>query len=385
MKWNRALSLITLIVAMLSVATADVQAGCGCDHPSPCPQPVLPAFGSPGDTIVLTGSGFSTEKDGNEVEFGRSFAVKVAATDAEHIRVQVPGSKFGKEQSVVGPMAIRVKTGNQVTAEYSSDLFTYLPRAIVLEESQGHYMFLGFPLAVDSSGVLNIPIDLSGITAATNFAVYIRNLPLDFDANDVIIYNKDGFNLNLFTLNVEGIEKQWGDWYGAQVLGTIDSDSSDLLSYWRHDFVAYKAAHSPGGAYYEEAGGVHPDGTLHVDHDRLNVAISGMLRDPRDPENVDKMTYLEPGKVLWAEVHILQLQTEDPFAFEHLTAEQQQALSVYKLATPLTGGFLTLTESEAGKYSFTLPKIFSKDSDGHSSDHNHHHDHNDKHHHDHHD
>ena len=45
--------------------------------------------------------------------------------------------------------------------------------------------------------------------------VYVDGLPLDFTTDDLIIFNKDGFNLNLFTLDVDGYEKQWGDWYGA--------------------------------------------------------------------------------------------------------------------------------------------------------------------------
>jgi len=364
MNRSRIVSLAVFLLAALFLSAPDLWAGCGCDSPAPCPQPVLPAFASPGDTVVLTGSGFSTGKHGNEVKFGRAFTVKVAAQDAEHIRVEVPGSKSTAEQAAVGPMPIRVKTGKQITAEYSADLFTYLSRPLVLEEGQGHYLFLGVPLAVDSSGVLNVPIDLSGITEAMNFAVYIRNLPLDFEENDVLVYNKDGFNLNLFTLNVEGVEKQWGEWYGVKVLGTADRAASDLMTYWRHDFREYRAAHSPGGDYYPVVNGLHPDGTIHVDHDKLNVAISAMLRDPLDPENPDKLQPLTPGKIAWAEIHILQLQTEDPFSFEHLTPEQEEALSVYKLATPHTSGFKSIDAQQVSQYCFELPKMHKKTAKG---------------------
>ena len=61
-----------------------------------------------------------------------------------------------------------------------------------------------------------------------------------------------------------------------------------MFTYWRHEFYTYDAAHQPGGEYYaqtenEDGYLLHKDGTVHVDHGRLVVAIAGKLRDPRDP------------------------------------------------------------------------------------------------------
>lgn len=332
------LSKITVLVVALLTAVLLVRssgwAGCGCDHPAPCPAPVLPAFGSPGDLLVLTGSNFSTRGSGNSVIFtsgANSVLVsKRLTSDPTRLKVNVPGD-VRWEASCIGPMSIEVRTNAGVAASYSSDFFALLARPLPLREAEGHFVFRNYPMAVDATGVLNVPIDISQIAAATNFAVYVKNLPLEFNQDGVIIYNKQGYNLNLFTLAVSGTEKQWGSWYGAKVLKSVSPYDSTILTYWRHNMYEYRAAHAVGGSHYplkELADGsvLHPDGTAHVDHDQLNVAISGSLRDPVDPTNTRKIQPLRPG-IVWAEIHVMQLLTENPDAFVSPTPLQKRALS----------------------------------------------------------
>ncbi len=415
MKTARIITLSIVALALLFLASPAAWAGCGCDHPTPCPTPVMPGFASPGDTVELTGGGFTLDLGGNEIEFKKGKSkeykakkrlktkingdlmkdgdtkleekVNVGATDEEHLRVAVPRGSHNKEKKLVGPVDIKVKGGKdckekdeehlrvavprgshnkekklvgpvdhkvkggkdckEKLAEYKDQLL-FLSRPLTLEEDEGHYIFVDYPIAVDSSGVIYIPLDLSNIQDAMNFAVYIDNVPLDFGSNDVLMYNKDGFNLNLFTLDVDGYEKQWGAWYGAQALQNADPMKSDIVTYWRHDFYEYHAAHEPGGSHYahtrnEDGHLVHADGTIHVDHDRLVVAVSGILRDVKQPENVDKMKLLEGGRIKNAEIHVLQLKTDDHAAFQHLNQEQEQALSVYKVGTPYKSTFQTFT------------------------------------------
>ncbi len=378
MKTARIITLSIVALALLFLASPAAWAGCGCDHPTPCPTPVMPGFASPGDTVELTGGGFTLDLGGNEIEFKKGKSkeykakkrlktkinedlmkdgdtkleekVNVGATDEEHLRVAVPRGSHNKEKKLVGPVDHKVKGGKdckEKLAEYKDQLL-FLSRPLTLEEDEGHYIFVDYPIAVDSSGVIYIPLDLSNIQDAMNFAVYIDNVPLDFGSNDVLMYNKDGFNLNLFTLDVDGYEKQWGAWYGAQALQNADPMKSDIVTYWRHDFYEYHAAHEPGGSHYahtrnEDGHLVHADGTIHVDHDRLVVAVSGILRDVKQPENVDKMKLLEGGRIKNAEIHVLQLKTDDHAAFQHLNQEQEQALSVYKVGTPYKSTFQTFT------------------------------------------
>jgi len=346
------------------LACPDVQAGCGCDHPTPCPAPVLPGFASPGDRIQLTGEGFSTAPEGNRVIFGNGsmrMTSEAAARTPEQLFVNVPERSFS--MYAVGPTAIQVNVGKSKVAQYGEDSFTSLCPPLRLEEGQGHYLFSGYRLAVDSFGVLYIPLDVSGITEATNFMVYVDGLPLEFSTDDLLIYNKDGFNLNLFTLDVEGYEKQWGDWYGAQGLDNEDPTQSDVVTYWRHDFHAYAEAHAPGGTHYahtenEDGYLVHPDGTIHVDHGRLVVAVAGRLRNPRYPDDEARMKPLSPGAVQNVTVHVLQLQTEDPEVWTHLTPEQEKILAgSLKVGTPYYRGFQRVTGGTG--WDFDLPDLRS--------------------------
>jgi len=62
-----------LLVFMMSSLS---WAGCGCDHPTPCPTPIMPGFASPGDPIKLTEMDFILDEEGYEVEFKKGKMAK---------------------------------------------------------------------------------------------------------------------------------------------------------------------------------------------------------------------------------------------------------------------------------------------------------------------
>jgi len=318
-----------VVAASVMLAAPSVWAGCGCDHPAPCPAPVLPAFASPGDAVLLTGTGFSTEKP-NTVVFGAGkerLTAEAVASDPEHIKLRLPeGERKGKKlqghagnrngKSPVGPAAISVLTPDGQSVNYTEDEFTLLGSPLVLEEGEGQFIFPGVTLAVDTSGVLNVPLDISRVTSATAFAVYLDGLALEFESDDILVYNKQGYNLNLFTLDVDGVEKEWGAWYPPKALTTLKAGASNIFTYWRHDFVEYNEAHAPGGQHDPLVEGdnltlFHPDGTVHVDHGQLNVAVSGTVKGRTLPGGSRTVT-----------VHVFQLQTEDPDIFSKLSKKE---------------------------------------------------------------
>lgn len=370
MKTTRILPVVVLSAMVVLVTCPSVWAGCGCDHPTPCASPVMPAFASPGDPINLTDDSFADAHTGTMVTLG-AYPMQqkkgVAANGSDRIQVEVYKGDVSREQLVLGPQPISTVTDQGDKAAFEKDLFTYLSRPLVLEEGQGHYLFQGYDLAVDAFGVLLIPLDVSQILDATHFLVYVGNLPLEFNAENVLIYNKDGFNLNLFTLDVEGYAKQWGDYYGASSQDNTDPSQSDVLTYWRHDFHEYAEAHAHGGAYAthtvnEDGYLVHEDGTIHVDHDRLVVAVAGVLRDPADPDNPDKYTALSPGAVRDVDIHILQIRTDDPFVWDNLSEEQVDILTrIKKVNTPYTSGFYTVYPSTSSGWDFNLPSTHLRD------------------------
>jgi hypothetical protein len=209
-----------------------------------------------------------------------------------------------------GPTTI-VVNGPGVSYTYPSSLFTTLPPAPLVPASQDALAISQFEAAVAEDGTLLIPFNMSYVLDPTQFAFKVTNLPYEFDVEDVTFYNVHGFDLTLFTLSVaDGTQRQWGSYYGWQVqddtglLGDVydpkvrpsvhPDRESDSLTYWRHEFHTYAAAHAPGGTHQVDSSGRHPDGTFHVDHENLVVAISGRKRSTSGSQDIGP---LKPGFV----------------------------------------------------------------------------------------
>ena len=283
---------LSLAVALLCTTftppfVSPATAGCGCDHPPPAFTQVMPPYASPGKLVRIFA-------DTNPFIAGRPYEVdfegkKVAviAAEAESLEVAMP---FGVKP---GPVEIKVK-GEHFDYTYSRSLFTALPKAVKVPSHPGAFEVREFKGAVSADGTLLLPVDLSNVLAATQFAFSIADVPLDFGHDDVALENVDGVDLRAFTLAVEDeTRRQWGSYYGWEVRedgqlvgvayehkvrkGKIKQIESDVLTYWRHEFQTYAAAHGAGGTHQVDARGFHPDGTYHVDHEHLVIAITGVV------------------------------------------------------------------------------------------------------------
>jgi len=200
-----------------------------------------------------------------------------------------------------------------IHADYDESVFTVLPAWVVVPPADGVFESKKFDVAVDSMGTVLLPLDLSQIHAATQFALRFKDIALAFGVDDVVFYSREGVDLGLFTLAVDDdAKRQWGSYYGWEVnedggLGGYRFDdrtarardlrgSSDVLTYWRHDFKAYTAAHQPGQDYEVDENGFHKNGTLHVEHDFIVLAIHGQERSAYFPTNRYLESPLESGK-----------------------------------------------------------------------------------------
>ncbi len=279
-------SLLTFLVLAIAALgwTPAATAGCGCDHPPAPWRLVAPPFASPGTLIsIFADSGEFTPGREYQVEFGGGAPVAVTATETSRLRVRVPDSAG----QAPGPRSLRV-SGYGYDRSYARDLFTALPPAWGVPAAGGSFAIRKARLAVTDDGTLLIPLDVRLVLDATQFA-FVMNSGLEFGPNDIGIFNADGIDLTLFTLEVDAVRRQWGDYYGWRVSddthlrgdvydpGVLRSGSpgtlSDVLSYWRHEFHTYAAAHGPGGTHVVNPDGFHPDGTFHIDHDQLVIAI----------------------------------------------------------------------------------------------------------------
>jgi hypothetical protein len=275
-------------------------AGCGCDHPPPAYAEVMPAFGSPGRAIRIFA------RPGTAHLFGWTYEVSfngkriyATAWRSDSLTVKVPSGLNA------GPVTIRVR-GFGFDQTHGPEQFTALPAAPIVPASDGSYGVLGLQAAVASDGTLLVPFNLSNVLDAKQFALEIWNLNLAYGADDVVFYNADGVDLTLFTLLVDDpTARTWGSYFGwtveddtnlsgdvyeAKVVMPRNAGLSNLLTYWRHEFHTYRFAHLLSGSHWVNADGMHPDGTMHIDHDRLVLAIAGKKRS-----STGALTPLAPG------------------------------------------------------------------------------------------
>ncbi len=336
MSWRRPLKMFGMLalVALSSVALASsASAGCGCDHPPPDWTLVMPPFGSPGKAITINADSF-------EFVPGQSYGVKIGGKWVVAL-AEATGSIVVPVQpnALVGPSEVQI-VGGVLDVVYPASVFTVMPVPRALPAVDGIYLARHYEIPVTADGTLLIPLDVGEVLDPTQFAFALPALELAFGHEDVVIYNADGVDLTLFTLDVEDPTlREWGEYYGWQVsedggLGGMvyepaigspvgllkEENMSDIFSYWRHEFYTYADAHAPGGSHQLGAGKLHPDGTRHVDHNQLVIAIRGHERSTGKP--------LDPGK-LKAHVAWLSLVTPDPIALSDILGEFQYGLGAW--------------------------------------------------------
>lgn len=277
--------LIGLGMLIASLVPLSAQAGCGCDHPPPAWSVVMPPFASPGKTVtIFAADGAFTPGASYVVKFG-SPSLTVVATMADRLEVVAPDGMS------LGPVEIEVQ-GAGYDHKYGRSDFTALPHPRAIPEVGGHFGVEDYAAAVGEDGTLYLPLDLSDARSAMQFAMGLVDTPLRYSHDEVILYNADGVDLTLFTLNVDASsERQWGSYFGWEVEedsglpGLVfrgqravppETAFSDVFTYWRHEFDTYAAAHAPGGSHEVDDNGLHPDGSVHVDHDNVVIAIRGL-------------------------------------------------------------------------------------------------------------
>ena len=347
---KRTLWMALMVALTLPLMSSQALAGCGCDHPPPAFAPVMPAFGSPGTEIVLNSekgrlrSGATYEVRFSSTKGGWPATAKGIAISRDAVAVNVPAGLFS------GPATVTILDSKNGDHVFDSSLFTAMTLPRRLPAGDSIVSLNKFVAPVTADGTLLIPVDLQDIVEATQFAVAISNAPIRFTPEDVIFYNDQGVDLTLFTLAVENpTERQWGSYYGwdvdedAGIVGTVydtkvsgspDEAQSDMLTYWRHEFITYEQAHLPGGTHEVSVDGVHPDGTYHVNHNQLVLAIRGTLNGQP----------LAPGSMT-LDIVVTTVMSENPIEPE-VMAEKVYGAEVY---TEVNSGTSAYVEALSGE------------------------------------
>jgi len=265
--------MLSALAAVTAMRSAPAEAGCGCNKPPPSLSTVRPAFASPGDAVTL----FPPDnKPGRyEVEIGN----KEMRVDAVYKRDLADGQY--KWQLVVkapnlpaGPTRIEVEgPGREFTVPSSG--FTMMQPALALQEGDGETLAKCYSAAVTKDNTVLIPVDISAIDDRMVFNGLGEQYPLLFDADDIAIYNTQGFLMQLLTPENASI-------YAIDDPGNPDSFA---LTYDRHEFVTYREQHAHVDGFGLDANDPawHSDGTFHIDHDRLVIAIKGTVENQGPP------------------------------------------------------------------------------------------------------
>jgi len=277
---RRALAITGVIAALGLAAATAAEAGCGCQKPPPPRAAVRPFVGhvdqmitlfddrlAPGQRydvrFVSTVDGSSDSSRGKALP-KRDFADGQVRTQ---LRVSVGDVSFG-------PCTIIVSSNGTELYRLGDDQFTVTAPPIALHDFSENLVRDNYRAGVGADGTVYIPVDVNEVSQATTFVGMADGFPLHFEAQSVAMYNEQGFLMQLLDPTVPGL---------FQIDGGVGT-ASDMLSYWRHEFVTYKAEHRKVDARRTDSDpDWHADGSYHVDHNHIVVAISGTLADGSRP------------------------------------------------------------------------------------------------------
>jgi hypothetical protein len=268
---------LTLAALLAASIAAPAWAGCGCDKPAPPHAAIRPFVAAARQSVTLFNPALEDgvtydvafESQGMTQWARGSATLRRDVADGaprEHLRVAVPDVPLG-------PCVVSVWRDGTRRFAVAADEFTVAARPIALSEI-GQTTRSDYRAAVGADGTVYIPVDVTDVSDATRFSGTALGLPLQYEARNVAMYNDQGYLMQL----LDATSPRLFDLKGG------DLDRSTSLSYWRHEFHTYKdqevsATHVAG----DDAGEWHADGTRHVDHDHIVVALRGTFADGTTP------------------------------------------------------------------------------------------------------
>jgi hypothetical protein len=271
---------VMLLGALFALAPARSEAGCGCAKPAPPRATIRPFFGSVDQHVTLF-----DERLGNTGQYDVLFESLDGTTDWSRGKVRSrrdladgvrrPQLRVKVPDVALGPCRISVWRHGVKIYGLEPEQFTVIAAPVALHDFAENVDRNAFRTGVGSDGTIYFAMDVSEVSEATAFTGVLVGLPLRFEARDVSFYNEQGFLMQLLNPNVPGLFD----------ISVGDPSTSNQLRYWRHEFKTYKSEHRKVDARRsdDEDDDWHADGSFHVDHDHIVVAISGTLPDGSRP------------------------------------------------------------------------------------------------------
>jgi hypothetical protein len=281
------LGIAAMTAMMVSVAARDdASAGCGCEKAPPALADVRPHMSWPGRDVTIFDSRL-VPGETLEVRFAPSSGAPTQIATAVAAKRRDFADGIAKPQLVVtvpdlppGPTAIEVRRpgGDGALLALDDRSFTAMAQPLAVPSELGEWTYPQVHGAVDRDGVIYVGLDLAQLTQPMVFRAQALGVPLRFGNDDVLFYNTQGFLMQALVKSTSGgasIEPVPGMFVEA----AGDPADGDVLTYSRHEFATYFLQH---GERQEHAvdpqdASWHQNGTPHIDHDHLILAIDGRL------------------------------------------------------------------------------------------------------------
>jgi hypothetical protein len=272
-----------LVLGLVGVLATPMSAdaGCGCSKPPPPRAAVRPFVAYADQKIALFSDlltpgatywvQFTATADGS-VDWSRAKATmrRDFADGQMRAQLRVPTGNVA-----LGPCSITV-WADQTQQLYTlgDDQFTVTAEPIVLHDFKETVEQDDYQAGVGKDGTVYIAVDVSSVSNGTIFVAMANGFPLSFESRSIAMYNQQGFLMQLMDPSSPGLFRI------ARGAGA----ASDSLTYWRHEFRTYKQDHRRNDAHrLDDDPEWHADGTPHIDHDKIVVAISGTLMNGARP------------------------------------------------------------------------------------------------------
>jgi hypothetical protein len=288
MKWSPFSWVAGAATALVSVALLGnpvlVQAGCGCTKPPPALASVRPNVTYAGQDVTVFHAALQAGQL-YTVTFNSGISGETKTISAHAVLRRDLADGQLKPQLItplpplpLGPTSISVQQAGQSGAVLmvSDDAFTVAPQPVVVPAQFGRYEYRDFQAAVSRQGVVYLSLDLTNVTDPVVFQARIVGYPLRFRTDDAVFYNTQGYLMQLLNQEIPGL---------AAVAPIDKAKESDILQYARHEFNSFFLAHHEREAHEVDAADPnwHADGTRHVDHNHLILALAGQLSNNSTP------------------------------------------------------------------------------------------------------
>lgn len=277
--WRLFSSTVFMFSLLVGGQPALVSAGCGCQKTPPPSSVIFPNATYSGMPVTLIHSALQ-EGQSYTVTFTSGATGATATVQAQAVTKRDISDSQYKPQLVVatpalplGPVSIHVsEAGQQAVLLFVDDMnFTVVPQPVVIAEQIGKFDFRDFQAAVSREGVFYLSLDLSALKDPKVLQAQAKGYPLRFGSSDVVFYNTQGFVMQHLDAGIPGL-------FSLRPPQTLSTDS-DILVYSRHEFNSFFLQHGERQNHQLDPydANWHLDGTLHIDHDHLILAITGAL------------------------------------------------------------------------------------------------------------